>query len=199
MEISLKKANDLQRAVLAAAGKIDPAATVSVSPFAQGDAGAVVQTAVTDGEARFMTQLGDAFDLMDAGYEIRRLLGDKNATSGVNTLLCERAWVEAQEKRLSAVLLAVLDSTDQYPSEDAIGRLARAQNPLTTQTYYDSARIHVSILTERHIAKMQGDLASLRARKSDLTDQIAGRNLNTKITLPDSTVELLRKHNLIAF
>ena len=198
MQITLKKANELQRIVLEAATKIEPQTTVAVSPY---DVKSTNKTHLEDviqknGAAKFSESMDSMFALMNIAYEIRDMLGEANANSGINTLLNKRALVEAKEKRLVKIITTAEEVVGENTVDEALGRVQRF-NSLGTNNYYEQD-VKLTVVDAADLKAMKAELSKIKQQKSDLTDQLAGLNLNTKIKLSDAMVEFLRSQDILS-
>jgi len=200
MQITLKKADELQRVAMEAANRLDPQVEVSVSAFTKAEPSVFVADAARAGYVKFVKQHKDIQALLNAAYDIRQWRDEQNSKK-INALLNRRALLEALEKRLSHLIDRVESSIlHEDAVDETVGRIERVRAAAPTGSYsgYDNGRLTLSVVSNTDLEALRAELAMLRAKKSDLTDQIAGLNLNTKITLSETVVNTLRAHNLIA-
>lgn len=196
MQVTLKKAADLSRAALDAAGKIKPRTSVAISVYQKS---AVAETVAKAREA-VTTAEAQAKELLDVAFALRKQIGQVNAQAGVDDALTDRALLDAQERRLTALLDGVECQFDVNDAETVAARIealkARAANPQGGLSRYEES-FDTAVLGADDMAAVQADLAALRRRKSDLKDRIAGLNLSNHILLAEEQVAVLRRHQIV--
>jgi hypothetical protein len=193
MEVTLKKAADLARAAAEAAEKVKIEPTIRHSIHAADPDVVALGT-------RLMESVDTARGLITAQFAIRGLIGEANARSGVDAALTERAMVDALIKRIGGVadtFEAALDA--EYDPEVT---LAEAKSMLASQAkaerhYAYEKSVILRVATPEQTAQVKKTLAALKRRRSDLTDKVAGINLNTRITLSKETVAVLKAASII--
>lgn len=197
MQVTLKKAADLSRAALDAANKIKPKTTVSVSVYQKtpvAETVAKARDAVTTAETQ-------AKALLDVAFALRQRIGEANARCGIDAALTDRALLDAQERRLTALTEGVEHAYDASDAETVAARIealkARAANPQGGLARFEES-FDAVVLDAADVAAITADLAAIRRRKSDLKDQIAGLNLSNHVVLDDAHVQVLRQHGLVA-
>ncbi|CAM6055316.1 unnamed protein product [Sphagnum tenellum] len=207
MQITLKKASELQRMAIEAAGKIEVKGTVMVPFYSKGEPEEFVPVAYAHGTENFAIAVADTLELLAVGYEIRRLLGVANASqehgSSINDLLAERAMIEASEKRLQALLQVAESAISEPDCDEVVARIHQQRKTIEKGgaeiRYGIDRNIEMRVVDEYQRRDLRNRLANLRFRKSELTDILAGRNLNTKITLTEDIVVTLRGHKIISY
>ena len=206
MFITLKKANELQRHALEMVGKIDPKVTVEVSSYSKGDPESFVPQMFHAASTKWAQAIKDTRALLAAAYQIRRLLGIANADAegsefSINDLLAQRAMVEAEEKRLSALLASAEHGLRESDIDRTVSQITQQRKALErgTEMRYSLMTDHVDlcVVTQVQIDALKETIARLRHDKSALTDIISGRNLNTTFKVPEDVEETLRYHKII--
>ena len=204
MQVTLKKASELQRLAIEAAGKINIRTSIPISIFGKGEPTKYVREAFEHATEAFVLNIERAFDLYEAGYEIRRLLAKANAegSESINEILTQRALCETQEKRLATLLQLLSEdrTTEETNNVDEIAsRIEHSRKAMEKgEAHYGFDRnLLLRVVSSEQENGIKIRLGHLRQDKSNLTDLLAAKNLNTKITLSDSVVKTLAAHNII--
>lgn len=194
MNVTLKRAADLARAALDAAAKMKIETRIVVS-IHDGSPLETVETART----RMLRQVDDVEALIRAGFTIRGQIGAANAQAGVDNLLTERAMLEAVQKRLTG-----LGSEDETAYEapsvtgDLVQRLAFAKRRAESGSAYGHSE-HLAVgLVDADVGEGLAERrGAIRRSLSDIKDRVAGINLNTTISLDETTVAVLKKAKIV--
>jgi len=196
MKVSLKKANELQRLALETANKLSVSSNVNVSIYTEGQPEDFIPVMREVAIAKIDATMSNSISLIDAGFMIRHLLGEENAKA-VNQLLNERACLEAKEKRLN-VFLTSLDVNESVSGE-VIARVNSTRKLLEngTDRHYVEKSFDMHVVSEDMRNRLQDELLDLRRLKSEITDKLAGINLNYTITLPSGVVQVLKDNKLL--
>jgi len=207
MKVTLKKGSELARQAIEAAAKTNAPAETSVSFYAKGEPSEFVVTAYETASIKFVSAVSDTRALLETGYEIRRLLNKANNfvpagdTQSISDLLTERAMIEAQEKRLGAHISQAETGLAEPSIDETISRIQQ-QLALVAKgnegARFMERSFEMRAVDENTLETMRGYFMELRRKKSDLTDMLHGRNLNTKITLSDAAITVLKHHKIIA-
>lgn len=195
MQVSLKKAADISRTVLAASKQIDVSTTVSVSIYGSFDAVQFIQTYPADVTKEFQRKNA----LIDLHFEIRSLIGKANAETGLNDLLNKKASLEASEQVYSAILTDISNTPYCVPSEIQ-NRLLMTKDRVIAGTgrgYGVEDTFDVQVFSKIHQNTMIDGLAALKREKAKIVDDIAHINLASKVTLTDAMVTTLREIKII--
>jgi len=195
MEVTLKKAAELSRAAGEAAEKVRIDATQKHSIYAASNPDVPALRAALAG------RIDSAMALLQAKYVIRGLIGEANARSGISAALTEREMVDAQTKRLSAIADQFDTARDSTSTPDIAfteaswmrDRLQRAEKV----SHYVETDVSFRVADEDMEATVKARVQRLKRTRSDITDRVAGINLNTRVTLPPSVVSTLKTNGLI--
>lgn len=202
MEVNLRKASALEQALLVAARSLPLTKTVAVSIYGGKKVAEEVQTA----QDKLSANIERAVSLTNAAYKIRQNIGDVNATSGISTLLTEKATLDATEKLLTG-LVGAASTPDVYGmDEEADSAVSTAQARLdamiaraatSDRSYGMQESVSVAVIGDELTAKVQDQLTSLRLRKVAISDELLLLNMSRKVTLSTETVSLLKEFKLI--
>lgn len=187
MEVTLQKASKLSKNLTEATKALSVSTTMAVSIYSTD-----VDADVNKARSAFESNIEKVSAFIAASYEIRQSVSEANSRSGIDSLLTERAEVEAKEKFISNLLgrdIGVDVSRAKRQIETAIARQKVDQ--------WGSDTVAVSVLSEDAIGELKTQLYALRRKKNDITDQLQGTNSSTKVTLSAKTVEALQHAELI--
>lgn len=188
MEITLKKASSLAKEALAAAAAIKIEPTISYPIHSTQDPEVVREAAAE----RIADNLGHIAALLVANMTIRKQIGQANAKCGINDDLTTKAFLDAHEKRLNALVL----DTDNVVSSDVVAQANHIIKANLASAYSYQNDIKIQILSSIEIEALKIAIAKIRRERVKLQDQIAELN-TTKITLDDNVVDVLRRHLII--
>lgn len=200
MQINLRKANALAKALQDEALKQTAPTSIAVSVFAvEPD---IAGEAVSAGNA-VRQSLEDALALTTAAYTVRGLLGKAFHTSGINDVLTEKALLDRREKLISNVLAYA--PTGPQAEQD----LELAPRRLEAMIEQRKAAATSSTVTLRQIGEtltvqvppsayvgLDDELRVIRRRKTEITDELLGLNTSNRITIPEDVVALIKRFKL---
>lgn len=198
MIVTLKKAAELSRAALAASKATDAKSSVSVSPFSSDD----VSDIVRDGRASFDVSLNRALALIEVGYGLRHQIGEANSHAGVDNLLNRVAAVDEKIARITA-LTNVVETYDTAPSDDMSALKRRVEQARKDVLDAEQRRfggekvIKIDLLSPAIKSGYTDTIAALKRERSGLKDELTAINFNTKITISEEAVAVLRAEKLI--
>lgn len=180
--------------------------TPNVSVYSKADLETTVNNAIRTFDETFAWNIG-----VDQLIGILRgVIGDANAKNGINSLMTQVASLDAQEKQIASALVALNPRQDRmYVREapvvyqkdpDALVERMRIAKELSSNPESSSnveVNIPIYIGTDSMVERLKELQLSIRRQKMVLRNKIAALNLNTKVTISDETVELLRKYRII--
>lgn len=190
MEVTLQKASKLSKSLAESIRAVHVSRGISVSIYTPD-----IDAEFDKARALFKKNIEKVSAFIAASYEIRQLVSAANAQSSVDSLLTERAEIEAKEKFISGLVAGEgrgnVDLTvAKRQIEAAIVRQQKAE-------YYGNDAVTISILSEEDIEELKTQLFALRRKKNDVTDQLQGINASTRVRLSPKTVEALKEAELI--
>jgi hypothetical protein len=215
MQVLLRTASTLARQCAEAAQRIElrPITRVSVNQSNLTERlNAAQQT--TESAVR------DVLELYATRGEIRRLIGNANQEA-VHALLVERDVINTTEKVLSDLIeQSTIASGTSLGAVERRRRAYLGDEPTSGRVPHDAAEIasaldvvrqriatvtsgtvvdyvEVPSLPIDQVKQLQERLASLRRRRTTLSDELAAANLKVSITLSPEVERVLRKHQII--
>jgi hypothetical protein len=195
MEVTLRKANALSKALLEASRARTATNSVAVSIYAP----TTVEAEVATGTTKLMSVAATVTSLIEAAYSIRDSIAMSNASNGVDSLLTEKAKLDTIEK-----FLAPLAGTKSYDDDDD----AVEASTVAYQARLDALKERAKTTTDRYnrdetitvtiaAPAIAEQLASIRRRKIAIADELLILNMTKKVTLPEKTATLLTELKLV--
>jgi len=140
--------------------------------------------------------LKEANDLSRVAYNIRKLQGNANASSGINEILTELAFINRHIDTLDNVLR---DIAEQEPKEVVQKRVEIKNNELlkSERSFGFDAAVKVSIFTKDYIHEKEAEMRQLKKERVKLDDKLLDLNISTNIELDDADMDLLVKYDII--
>lgn len=181
MLVNLKKAGALAAALLSCQVKMDHTFGVDIygdPPAPNWQEGA---------EAMLAAQVDRALALTEAGFTIRRLIGEANKAV-IDGLLAERALIEKK--------LSIINGLPKRANGTNMVALARQIMALREQEQkpYGQKPLTLEIKTEELI---DGLAKPLKRSLRELDDKLQAANFNTNIDIPEGVAKVLRELDLI--
>lgn len=216
MQVLLRTASTLARQCADAAQRIEIRPNTRFSVNQPG----TIAERLAAAETTTQTAVQDVLELYRTRGEIRRLIGTANQEA-VHALLVERDVLNTTEKVISDLieqssvtsgssLGAIERRRRAYLSDEAPpARTAHSEAEITAALEVVRQRIQtvttgtvmdyveVPSLPETQVNQLRERLASLRRRRTALSDELAAANLKVHITLPSGVEQVLRKHQII--
>ena len=190
MNITLRKANALQNAILEAIRGIKIETQVEINEFQ--DAEAVLKTA---NETLFANDHRRQ-QLLLAFYNIRGLVGAANAQSGIDLALTKAAFID---KRI-AQLNEMADGKTRMDVTVLAGKLDKIRNrkeESRASLYGREETVTTPVMVVEQLDSVTTEIKNLKKQKQKLNDEVLELNIKTEIPLSDETVKLLQAEGLI--
>lgn len=187
MKVSLRKANALQAGIVDALKTLTITTDINLSEYV--DAASVMSAAVD----KMIDTLSRRTALLNAQYDIRKLVNQANTDSGISDRLTAAALIDKQIADLKIV--ASVDVSKDMSEVEA--RLAKIRLNDPNRSLYGETTVATSLVSVSAKAEFTAQLASLKKLKQDLNDKVLELNIKTEITLSDDTVSVLTKEGLV--
>jgi hypothetical protein len=179
MEINLRKANAIQSEIRKALSHSTAKDTVSVNEYTINCA-----EAVEVAKDQFATDITRKVALTTALYNIRRSVGNVNATAGINDILADVQSIDA----VMAIYSGVATKEVAKSIEEITARLDKLKNAPV-----DSARsaiygdrynnVETSVVEQSTIDVAKDKVKELKRQRQTLQDKLLTLNVNTLITI----------------
>ena len=198
MEVTLRKASQLEKALLEAARKLPLPSTVAVSIYSK----STVEVEVVATRVKLLANITKASAAFDAAFEIRGMINVVNTNSGISSNLTEKAKLDALEKLLTGIGRQTV-SLDDDQSESVevlqaqlLALVARSSNPEASRYGFEKS-VTANILQGEPANAILGKINEIKQRKSALSDEILTLNMTQKIMLTGKIVETLKEFKII--
>lgn len=188
MNITLRKANALQKSIAESIKSINTDPSITVSEFQD----ALYEISIA--KTTFDTNLARRASLNRAMYNIRRAVGQANASSGIDDRLTEVAFLDREISFFSTLASSKL----RLPDAVINGKLDKIRSSSNDRaSLYREDQISTSILSQNDLDNARNTVASLRKQKQKLQDEILELNVKTEVVLSGDDRLVLEKESLI--
>jgi len=193
MEINLRKANAVQAEIRRAINAAVANDTVSVTEFTQN-----VEQTIQQATAEFQKEVARKVALTNALFNIRKSVGQANATAGINDILANVQGIDA----VMAVYSNVATKNAGKSLDEITARVDKIKNAPA-----DSARasiygdrynsVDTSVVTCETIADAKAKVKELKRQRQNLQDKLLALNVNTMVTVSDEDEEVLKAEGIL--
>ena len=192
MELSLRKANALQEEINQLVDNGFEALDDSV------DAMLVDNWQATTAALQVLheVQVNDKLDLINARYMIRSLINKANALNEVSTILNHVANNDSQIHLLKVELRNIDIQRDSAIYDRKI-ELKKQELEKTERSSFSRDSVSVPVFTKAYKKDLEKQVRTLEKMNTRLKDKLLEKNITTKVTLPDSVIDLLAKYDLL--
>lgn len=193
MEINLRKANAIQAEIRRAVNLSDAKDTISVTEFTQDIAGEF-----NKGVEDFRTEVTRRVALTTALFNIRKSVGEANATAGINSILAEVQGIDAT----MAIYSGVATKQPAKTLDEIHARVEKIKNAPADSTrasiYGDRySNVETSVVVAEQIAEAKDKVRSLKRQRQNLQDKLLALNVNTLITISDVDANVLKLEGIL--
>ena len=190
MNISLRKASAIQNAINDTVKGIQFNVQVKLNEFQ--DAEAEIARAAADVKSNLMRRES----LTTALYEIRKSVSAAITQAGIDNRLADVAHLEKQIQFYNGLAGNTVRESDKVIA----GRLDKIRNDKSETRrsiygYHDT--VDTTVFTQEDLNGFRREVVKAKKAKQSLQDQILELNVQTQITLSDSTVKTLQAEGLI--
>lgn len=188
MELNLRKARKLESKIATYVAAMSLASAVKIRVLSSKEERS---DAIATARKELFEQIEKRNALIQIRFEIRKAIGDANQAVGINTLINRR---EETQNLLQNV--ATLEAVDYQEIDDTV--LSRKASVETgSSNRYDGTSFTANVATKGDLDRLSNYRTELTKELEDLEDQLAQKNLGTKITLSEEVVSLLRPVGLL--
>ena len=192
MEINLRKANAVQAEIRRAINSAEAKDTVSVTEFTQ-DVGVAVVMATGEFDKEVIRKVA----LTNALFNIRKSVGQANATAGINDILATVQGIDA----VMAIYSNVANKSAGKTLDEINARIEKIKNAPA-----DSARsiygdryntVETSVVTCEAIADAKAKVKDLKRQRQNLQDKLLALNVNTMVTVSADDEAVLKAEGIL--
>ena len=191
MNITLRKANALQNSIQDAVKNIKVDLNVEINEFQK------VEDVLAKANAELVENDGRRQKLTMALYNIRALIGQANAASGISTSLAKAAFIDKRIAQLEQ-LAGATAMTDLEVIKGKLDKIKNDKGENSRRSLYGyNDTVSTSVLSKEQIAQAKDEVLNLKKQKQKLNDEILEFNVKTEIPLSDETVATLQAEKLL--
>ena len=193
MEINLRKANAIQAEIRRAINASDAKDTLSVTEFTQNVSGEFIKAVES-----FRMEITRKVALTTALFNIRKSVGEANATAGINSILAEVQGIDAEMAIYSGVAIKQPAKTlDEINAR--IEKIKNAPADSTRASIYGDrySNVETSVVVAEQIAEAKDKVRSLKRQRQNLQDKLLALNVNTLITIAGVDENVLKLEGIL--
>ncbi len=186
MNITLRRAKAIQTSIVSATERLNVVTQIELNQFQ--DILSQLENAYTlaiNTDARIS-------NLTAALFSIRKLVGEANATSNIDTLMNQSAFLTRRIAQLSELASA----PEMIDLDILIGKVSQLASESSSWRGSSNAP-RTSVFTATQIAEYTTELANLRRQKQQIDDEILSINISTKIELSAETIATLNAEAIL--
>lgn len=187
MKISLRKANALQTAISEALSGLDFATEVAINEFEKPTA------KIAEKQDAFFKNEQRRNALLDAQYQIRENVKQKNSSNGIDDRLVKVARLEKDVNFYSRFM----KMEPALDNEVIVGKLGKLKGQPDAAYYGREETVRTGIFAADVIVDFKGKVSSLKKSKQALQDELLELNVRNEIELNDNTVAVLKAENIL--
>lgn len=198
MRVTLRKAAQMQSALMQALETLNTAAygaggTVSLNIYEP-----KVTAAVEAARTRTLSSMAQAEEIEGALYELRALIGQTNASAGINDLMAQEAMLKRRIERLGR-----LAGRTAAPSSEAVeAQLQGLQKAAANgggASRFGSVRdtVEVETLTAEDLQRVNAQLLAAKRALVETRDAIQGKNFTTELNVPASVLSVQQTYSIV--
>lgn len=194
MEINLRKANAIQAEIRRAINASDAKDTLSVTEFTQN-----VSVEFNKAVESFRMEITRKVALTTALFNIRKSVGEANATAGINSILAEVQGIDAEMSIYSNVATKQPAKTlDEINARIEKIKNAPADTSVRASIYGERYNnVETSVVVTEQIAEAKEKVRSLKRQRQNLQDKLLALNVNTLITIGDVDANVLKLEGIL--
>lgn len=188
MNITLRKANAIQNSIQETVKSIKIETSISINEFQD------PTTELQKANTQLFENDSRRQKLLLALYNIRGLVGQANAASGIDVNLAKAAFIDKRIGQLEALAnseamteLGVIAGKLKKISEDKTERRIYGYNDSVTTT----------VLSQDQINQAKAEIKNLKKQKQQINDDVLELNIKTEIPLSEDVVATLTAEGLI--
>jgi uncharacterized protein YdcH (DUF465 family) len=189
MKITLRKANAVQNSITEAIKAIKITGEAKLNEFQEPTA------ELQKANSELFANDARRQKLLLSFYNIRGLVGQANASAGVDLALAKAAYIDKRIGQLNEI--AGFDVvTDLAVINGKIEKLKTGKDE-TRRLYGYESTVDTGVISTEQLAQVKTEIKNLKKQKQGLNDEILELNIKTEIPLSDEVVATLQAEGLI--
>lgn len=191
MNITLRKANAIQNSINEAIRNIKVDLNLEINEFQDPKAELEkANTAAVNADARRQK-------LLLALYNIRGLVGQANAASGIDLNLAKAAFIDKRIGQLNDFANAQA-TTDLDVIKGKLDKIKNDKGENSRRSLYGyNDTVSTSVLAQAQIDQAKTEILNLKKQKQKLNDETLELNIKTEVPLSDDVVATLQAEGLL--
>ena len=186
MKLNLRKAKALQEEIQSVLKDLKLKPEIEITEFTANISGAIY-----DANTKYHQDITRIKNLVEALYELRKLVSSANETNNINTLLADIACLD----RLYALYNASMPKIEPESLSVVEAKIAKIKDaPQSSRVYGYKDSVTVSCVD---IDSIKDTISSLKKRKRELQDQLLSLNVKVEIVLGERYVNVLKEEGII--
>ena len=191
MNLTLRKANAVQTAINDAIKGIEIKTTVELNEFQS------VEAELQKANANLFANDSRRQRLLLALYNIRGLVGQANATSGVDTKLATAAFLDKRLAQLDELAKAEV-ITDLAVINGKLEKIKNSKDESARSRIYGySDTVSTSVVSAEQLSSIKNEIKNLKKQKQKVNDEILELNIKTEIPLSEEVIGTLTAEGLV--
>lgn len=188
MKISLRKANAAQTRIKELIEFLVPKSAVTINEFEDPN------EAINNAHEEFGQHLAWRLELVEALYEIRKLVAAANQKAGINDLLADVAQIE-KKARFYADFARLTPRMSEKVIEGKIAKIKHGESD--RYSYQNGSEFETCCLEKGELLALAKKAQQLRAEKQKLQDKLLELNFRHEIDLDATTVANLQGWDVV--
>jgi predicted amino acid dehydrogenase len=190
MNITLRKANAVQNSINEAIRSIKMTTSIELNEFQN------VEAEIKKANDALMANDTRRQKLLLALYNIRGLVGQANAVSGIDTNLAKAAFVDKRIAQLQEIAdLTALTAVDVIKGKIEKIKVRPADARVSVYGYNDT--VSTAVVSQEQIDQAKAEILNLKKSKQKLNDEVLEANIKTEIPLSEDVVQTLQAEGLL--
>jgi len=190
MNITLRKANAVQNSINEAIRGIKIVTAIEINEFQNVEAELEkANNVLIEADARRQK-------LLLALYNIRGLVGQANAASGIDTSLAKAAFIDKRVAQLEELAnLNAITALDVIKGK--IEKIKNRKDESRASLYGRDDTVSTSVVAQEQIDQAKAEIKNLKKQKQKINDEVLELNIKTEIPLSDDVVATLTAEGLL--
>ena len=190
MNITLRKANAIQNNINDVVKSIKIETSININEFQD------VETEIKKANNELFYADARRQKLTLALYNIRGLVAQANASSGIDLALTKAAFIDKRIAQLET--LAQLDEhTSVEVLKGKLQKIAEDKGDSRRSIYGYNDHVTTTVVSKEQVNQAKSEIQTLKKQKQKLNDEVLELNIKTEIPLSEDVVETLQAEGII--
>ena len=190
MNITLRKANEIQANILEAIKNIKIDLNVDINEFQD------PETVMKEANDLLVKNDFRRTQLLTSYYNIRGLVAQANSNAGIDLLLTKAAFIDKRVAQAEEVARSA-EATEINILKGKLDKIRNRKDESRASIYGYNDTVSTSVLVQAQIDQFKKQVQDLKKQKQKINDDVLELNIRTEIPLSDETVAVLAAEGLI--